>query len=207
MHLPKPIPDASPEQRIVVVVGGFHAITGEGIASALRADPRIEVAAIVASEALLDRAISQHAPAVALAGESIDYAFLLALRSRTPTVRPLLAIGNPVRFYRTLLEGARVPHVLLDASPSVVREAVHKVARSEQPTGSPTLRIPSLTRRENEVLRYLTTDTAPAEIAAALGISPWTVQSHIKNICRKLGIKRRKELIGLDPSYEAPTPI
>ncbi len=48
-----------------------------------------------------------------------------------------------------------------------------------------------LTPREREILRHLAEGKADKEIGATLGISISTVQTHIKNIRRKLGIRHR----------------
>jgi DNA-binding NarL/FixJ family response regulator len=55
----------------------------------------------------------------------------------------------------------------------------------------------SLTVRETEILRALAAGDSIAEIAAALGISALTVQSHVKNILAKLGVHSRLEAVTL----------
>ncbi|MEZ4238581.1 MAG: helix-turn-helix transcriptional regulator [Myxococcota bacterium] len=51
--------------------------------------------------------------------------------------------------------------------------------------------VPSLTERESEVLREVARGQTNKEIAAALGISPRTVQNHTLNIYGKLGVSTR----------------
>src|SRR5439155_7721050 len=46
----------------------------------------------------------------------------------------------------------------------------------------------SLTARELEVIRLLSDGRTTVEIAALLGISPMTVQSHVKNVLAKLRV-------------------
>ena len=54
----------------------------------------------------------------------------------------------------------------------------------------------NLTDREIEVLRLLATKTASnKEIAQALGFTERTAKSHVYNICNKVGVDRRVELI------------
>jgi DNA-binding NarL/FixJ family response regulator len=55
----------------------------------------------------------------------------------------------------------------------------------------------SLTAREREILRALAGGMSTAEIAAALSISPMTVQSHVKNILAKLGVHSKVEAVRL----------
>jgi two-component system nitrate/nitrite response regulator NarL len=52
-----------------------------------------------------------------------------------------------------------------------------------------------LTARETEILRALAGGEATGEIAEQLGISPLTVQSHVKSILAKLGVHSKIEAV------------
>ena len=54
-----------------------------------------------------------------------------------------------------------------------------------------------LTARELEVLRLLSDGRSTVEIAALLGISPMTVQSHVKNVLAKLRVHSKVEAVRL----------
>lgn len=54
-----------------------------------------------------------------------------------------------------------------------------------------------LTAREMEILRELGACRGTGQIAEALGISPLTVQSHVKNILAKLGVHSKVEAVTL----------
>jgi DNA-binding NarL/FixJ family response regulator len=54
-----------------------------------------------------------------------------------------------------------------------------------------------LTARETEILRALAAGDATAAIAKDLGISPLTVQSHVKSILSKLGVHSKIEAVTL----------
>jgi DNA-binding NarL/FixJ family response regulator len=54
----------------------------------------------------------------------------------------------------------------------------------------------TLTRREHEVLVALTEGATTPGIALAMGISPATVQTHVKNIFGKLGVHSKVEAVG-----------
>jgi DNA-binding CsgD family transcriptional regulator len=51
-----------------------------------------------------------------------------------------------------------------------------------------------LSCREREIACSVSQGRSNKEIARALGISPWTVSSHLRQIFAKLGISRRIEL-------------
>jgi two-component system nitrate/nitrite response regulator NarL len=57
--------------------------------------------------------------------------------------------------------------------------------------------IASLTAREFQVLSALAHGGSTGEIAALLGISPMTVQSHVKNVLTKLGVHSKVEAVRL----------
>jgi len=58
-------------------------------------------------------------------------------------------------------------------------------------------KLESLTARELEVLRLLSDGRSTVEIAALLGISPMTVQSHVKNVLAKLRVHSKVEAVRL----------
>ena len=54
-----------------------------------------------------------------------------------------------------------------------------------------------LTAREREILRTFAAGASTADVAEAFGISPLTVQSHVKNILAKLGVHSKVEAVRL----------
>jgi len=55
----------------------------------------------------------------------------------------------------------------------------------------------TLTAREREVIAAMTSGVSTTGIAFELGISPATVQTHVKNILSKLGVHSKVEAIGV----------
>jgi DNA-binding NarL/FixJ family response regulator len=183
-----------------VVVGGVQSYSGQGIACLLEEDQRIEVAAVVADDADLARAILSSHPTVVLAGERLDYTLVLSLRMQPRPVRPLFLIESPARLYLTLLVATGLPHVALNVPPQALRAAVHRAARADQSfqgiASAGRARSLSLTDRENDVLPYLIAGAKYDEIAGALQLSRHTVRAHTRSICQKLNVKAKDVLIG-----------
>jgi DNA-binding NarL/FixJ family response regulator len=57
----------------------------------------------------------------------------------------------------------------------------------------------SLTRREKQVLVLLGRGWKNADIAVELQVSTETVRTHAQHVYRKLGVRSRKELLGVEP--------
>jgi DNA-binding NarL/FixJ family response regulator len=77
----------------------------------------------------------------------------------------------------------------VQCSPEITAKLFERLAQSrvEQPSSIK----PPLTRRELEVLYYLTKDCSDRDIATALVIEVRTVKHHVHNILRKLKVKHR----------------
>lgn len=77
--------------------------------------------------------------------------------------------------------------------------ASHYVAISARPAdradlGAVLLRAHGLTPRETEVALAVLRNETTKQIAAALNLSPWTVQDHLKAVFAKTGVRSRREL-------------
>jgi len=71
------------------------------------------------------------------------------------------------------------------------------VSQLEQARGrtAEAARLDSLTTRERQVLALLAEGLGTGEIAATLGITGFTVQSHVKNILAKLAVHSKVEAV------------
>lgn len=100
-----------------------------------------------------------------------------------------LAPTNLAAAFRRALSGELVLPV--DELPVLVDRVWEARARRLQG-----LRLASLTERERQVLAALSAGASTAAIALQLGISPATVQTHVKNILGKLGVHSKVEALG-----------
>lgn len=74
---------------------------------------------------------------------------------------------------------------------------VDRITAPSHTDGSGARAIGMLTSRERETLQMLAKGASTADVAEALGISPLTVQSHVKNILAKLGVHSKVEAVRL----------
>jgi DNA-binding CsgD family transcriptional regulator len=89
---------------------------------------------------------------------------------------------SPDRWRITAVQ-RRLHHLMVDAGISGQMDVVH----SE--------RGPVLTAREAEILEFVAAGSTNADVAAALSLSPRTVEGHLSRIFAKLGVSRRAELL------------
>jgi DNA-binding NarL/FixJ family response regulator len=149
-----------------------------------------------------------------LAMPETDQAQLMAhIKRDSPDSKILLLSpdADDARVCRALEAGAN-GYVSRDASISDLRNAVHGVLRGEwwverrliagilngkqrTPVGVAGRSGASLTGREREVLRSLTSGGTNKDIAKTLSISEKTVKTHLNNIFRKLNVARRLEAV------------
>jgi DNA-binding NarL/FixJ family response regulator len=98
---------------------------------------------------------------------------------------------------RTLIESlirARAGELVLPSH--MLGDIVSRLTIDGSP-GSLSARISLLTVREREILIALADGDPALQIAQRLGISPQTVQSHVKNVLSKLGVHSKLEAVGL----------
>jgi DNA-binding CsgD family transcriptional regulator len=128
-------------------------------------------------------------------GPSPDVLAALAVSARATLADPAPGPDPPVT--RTMVPGADGSWVLLNAAPlsgtdDLVAVTIRGAGRSE--VGELLLRTYRLTNRETQVALAVLRHETNHEIAAALSISAWTVQDHLKAVFAKTGVHARREL-------------
>ena len=130
------------------------------------------------------------------------------LRALLPAVRVLiLSVHDHPEYVLGAVRAGAQGYLRKDTSPAELREALRAVARGESyfsaPRGPPSERrspgrspaddaagpASRLTPREREVLAGIAAGETSRAIAARLGLSPRTVETHRENLARKLDIK------------------
>ncbi|MET4094478.1 LuxR C-terminal-related transcriptional regulator [Arthrobacter sp. UYCu712] len=153
--------------------------------------------ALVSSSGAVEGAEARLLEAFALAVSGSDAAGLIAISDEaTAAGQGLLAFdaaqqaaacleNSPDRWKLTAVQ-RRLHHLMVDAGMSEYMDVVHSEGG------------PGLTARETEILEHVAGGSSNADIAAALSLSPRTVEGHLSRIFAKLGISRRAELLDVN---------
>jgi DNA-binding CsgD family transcriptional regulator len=132
--------------------------------------------------------LEQLEPAPHLPLPTVVYAVVAALRSERPdpSARVRGASGAWLALHASHLDGADAGRV------AVVIERC-------TPRATLTIRLAAsgLSQREAEVARLVLRGSSTRAISTALHISPHTVQDHLKHVFDKLGVRSRRDLVGL----------
>lgn len=208
---------APPERPISVFAVDDHVLVLDGLCSVLASDPRFLVAGRASSTPEALHRLRQTPADVVLVdlamgrGSGLD--LIRSLQAELPRVRCLVVTMHEPAVYaeRVLRAGGRgfigkdaPTDALFDAILTVGRGQISlpepvrtrillHAARGEPVEGSADLH--RLTDREIDVLRLFGEGLRTQEVAARLGISPKTVETHRTNLKRKLQIDGLGELI------------
>lgn len=194
-----------------------HALVRAAVRGALEA-PDIEIVAEAASaEAAFDEALRTRPDLILLDVDMPGMSGLQLIRELRPrlpdTKIVMLSVSGEDRNVLEAMRHGAAGYLTKDLGPEALQRTVRGLRNGDLPMsrrmaaralrmfieGGPgaiggegsTLSI--LSSREIEVLAHLTDGLTDREIAEALVISPRTVESHVSNILRKLGVRNRAE--------------
>lgn len=187
---------------IRVLIVDDHPMVAEGIQSILESYGDIEVVGAVSSGREAIARAEALVPDVILMDLNMpDVGGLSAteiIQERCPEIRVLiLSMHDSPEYITTALSHGAVGYVLKDVQPEEIKTAIDAVMRGEKYlcTGAAGSLSPqsqtsreALTGREQTILLELAQGKSNKEVAQALDISVRTVETHRKNIKRKLGI-------------------
>lgn len=200
------------EDRIRVLVADDHALVREGIRRVLDEDPGFEVVGEAADGPEALTLVGERDPDVVVLDLSMPrmggLEVAARLRAGHPGTRVLvLSMHDDAEYVaRAVRAGAHGYLLKDDAGPAQLRDAVRAVQRGESYFSAGVAarltdllaaeadeeRLPArdlLTGRELEVLRGIAGGLSNKQIAAGLGISRRTVESHRESLMRKLEIR------------------
>lgn len=204
-------------RRITVVLADDHHVVRKGFRALLEAEGDLDVIGEEADGLKVVELVDRLRPTVLLLDvqmpglNGLEITRQLAQRGFKTRVIILSMHANEAFVLDALRHGA-AGYVPKDAGPAEVIEAVREVsagrrylsrglseraieAYAQKAQAAPTDPYESLTTREREVLQLAAESSSTTEIAARLGISPRTVETHRENLMRKLGLQSQTDLI------------
>jgi DNA-binding NarL/FixJ family response regulator len=189
-----------------LAVAQFEDLVARGLRALVAEDVNIELVADEVPHEQVERMITRASPDVALLnfGSLASPNDVRALHALHPETR-LLVLANrpsPSECNQMLAFGATAC-LSKETESRDILTAIHLASRGlhvlPKKGGGPSAPMGPelLTPREADVLEHLRQGRSNAEIALALHISIETVRTHRRNIYRKLGVRTRRELAGL----------
>tara|TARA_Y100001956_G_C4077097_1_gene166678 strand:+ start:134 stop:814 length:681 start_codon:yes stop_codon:yes gene_type:complete len=199
---PAPQDNTLNETPVKLVIVDDHPMVAEGIQSILESYDDIEVQATFQSgRAIIDEVEALRPDVILMDLNMPDIGGLSAteiILERCPDTRILILTMHDSREYiSTALDHGAMGYVLKDVPTDEIKTAIDTVMRGERYlcTGAQGSLEPAngrgrdaLTGREQTILLQLAQGKSNKEVAIALDISVRTVETHRKNIKRKLGI-------------------
>lgn len=202
---------------IRVLLVDDHALVRDGIAGVIRGQPDMAVVgeagdgleALVKAQALHPDVIlmdinmpgTDGLEATRLIAQALPECQIIILTMRDEDERLFDAIRSGARGYLLktiraqqlidLIRGAARGEAAL--SPSMAARIMSEFRRRNVPAATtPASELDELTTREHDVLRLIADGLADKDIAAALGVSLYTIKSHVRNILAKLHVSNRR---------------
>jgi DNA-binding NarL/FixJ family response regulator len=194
---------------IRVLVIDDHPMVRAGLIATISPEPDMEIVASAENGREGIESYRQHQPDVAL----IDLKMpkmggvdaIRAIRADFPLAKcvVLSTYEGDQDIFRAMEAGA-VTYLLKNTSSEKMIDVIREVAAGGRPVPTEVAQKladgmfqPALTKREVDVLRHVARGMRNKEIAAALGITEETTQSHVKNILAKLSVHDRTEAVAV----------
>lgn len=195
---------------IRVAVVDDHAIVRAGLRLVLEADAEFEVVGEADTAAAALALVREHEPDVVLVDINLPDESGLRLAERIRAIRPaagllMLSVHDDPEIVRESVRLGALGYLRKDTTPADLRAAIRAVragdayfspsvartlaeALRDQPPPVPEA-LEKLTERERVVLARIAAGLANKEIAAELGISVRTVESHRDSLMKKTGLR------------------
>jgi two-component system, cell cycle sensor histidine kinase and response regulator CckA len=197
----------APAAGITCVIADDHPAVLDAIAHYLESQG-VDVVARASTGDQALRAIAEHQPVVALLDVAMQPmpGIEVAQQARTvsPSTRAIIYTGHrDAGLLAQALEAGAVGFLLKEAPLTELMRALNIVAGggnyvdnglAAEPPPAP-VTVTRLTRREQEILGHLANGKTNDKVAQELGISPETVQSHVRNAMGKLDAGTRTEAV------------
>ncbi|MFN8252970.1 MAG: response regulator transcription factor [Ferruginibacter sp.] len=196
---------------IQVLLVEDHSLVTEGIRSMISETKDIVCAGSFTNGHALLQKLRSFAPDVIIMDINLPdtngIELCTAVKASYPAVNIVaLSINNQPAIIRKIMEAGAVGYVLKDAAQQEIIEAIRMVAKGKEyfsRSATVLLRqpekplLPSLTRREKEILEKIADGLTNPQIAEILFLDVSTINSHRKNMIAKYNVQNTAALIKL----------
>ncbi len=188
-----------------------HSVVIEGVKSVLQNDKTIEIVGFAMTSEKCLQFFELHTANVILMDISLPdmdgIELCKLITQKQPQIKILaLSTFDQGSYVRKMMENGASGYLLKNAAKQEIIEAIKTVhaggtylcfeaGRALKQTNDEESKLPSLTKREKEVLRKISEGFTNAQISEMLFISIDTVDSHRKNLHTKLNVKNTAMLI------------
>ncbi|RTG92307.1 DNA-binding response regulator [Thermus scotoductus] len=187
----------NPGSRLRVLIADDHPLFRLGLRAGLEGEGLVVVAEAQDGKEALEKTLALNPEAVLLdlrmpVLDGLECTRMLRKKGYSGLVALLTTYQEPALVREAFLAGADAYFSKELSAPELKRRLL-RVAQGEEKLKPPDL--PSLTSREEEVLRLLAQGLSVKEMAKALGLSPDTVKDHLESLYGKLLARNRVEAL------------
>lgn len=187
----------NPGSRLRVLIADDHPLFRLGLRAGLEGEGLVVVAEAQDGKEALEKTLALNPEAVLLdlrmpVLDGLECTRMLRKKGYSGLVALLTTYQEPALVREAFLAGADA-HFSKELSAPELKRRLLRVAQGEEKLKPPDL--PSLTSREEEVLRLLAQGLSVKEMAKALGLSPDTVKDHLESLYGKLLARNRVEAL------------
>ncbi|RTG94062.1 response regulator [Thermus scotoductus] len=187
----------NPGSRLRVLIADDHPLFRLGLRAGLEGEGLVVVAEAQDGKEALEKTLALNPEAVLLdlrmpVLDGLECTRMLRKKGYSGLVALLTTYQEPALVREAFLAGANAYFSKELSAPELKRRLL-RVAQGEEKLKPPDL--PSLTSREEEVLRLLAQGLSVKEMAKALGLSPDTVKDHLESLYGKLLARNRVEAL------------
>lgn len=187
----------NPGSCLRVLIADDHPLFRLGLRAGLEGEGLVVVAEAQDGKEALEKTLALNPEAVLLdlrmpVLDGLECTRMLRKKGYSGLVALLTTYQEPALVREAFLAGADAYFSKELSAPELKRRLL-RVAQGEEKLKPPDL--PSLTSREEEVLRLLAQGLSVKEMAKALGLSPDTVKDHLESLYGKLLARNRVEAL------------
>jgi len=209
-------------EKIKIIIADDHALFADGLEQIVHSLDGFEVIAKVTDGKLLMQKLNSAVPDMILMDINMPHLNGIEATKRIlllyPSVKILfISMYHNAELIKQAKEIGAMGYVMKDITASVLKESILNTKKgiptflvsatnaaldNELANADPFLRNYKLSQREIDIIKLIREGNATKQIAAILELSTYTVETHRKNINRKLKVQSTAELIAFAHKFQ-----